>query len=923
MAIQPGTRLGPYEIVSAIGAGGMGEVYKARDTRLDRIVAIKVLPQHLADKPELRERFEREARTIASLNHPHICTLHDIGRQDGIDFLVMEYLEGETLATRLLKGPLPLEQVLQYAIEISDALDKAHRKGVTHRDIKPSNIMLTKNGTKLLDFGLAKLKQEAARPAVPFSQLPTMSHNPTIEGTILGTLQYMAPEQVEGKVDEIDGRTDIFAFGAVVYEMATGKKAFEGKTNASVMSKIMQVDPPPMSSLQPVTPPALDHAVKTCLAKDPDERWQAASDLKRELKWISEVGPQLGLPPSVVAQRKSHLYNYRVAWLVAAVAILVAALGWGAFGYFQPASEGPQAVSNAVSHVSIGLDPADELGGGGSPVDRLTRTALAVTPDGRQLVFAGWRDGGQRLYRRLLDRPEAQPIAGTEGAVNPFFSPDGQWVGYWADGQLWKVRVSGGPPVPLGRTERIVGASWGTAETIVFGALNGGLRTVPADGSQTSRTLTRVEHERSDSHRLPWVLPGGEAVLFAVYNESGGWEAAQVVVESLATGKREVLFENASHPAYTCTGHVLFLRLGTLWAAPFDLATLTVTGAAAPVIESVTQATRVSRTDSDTGAGQFAVSESGTLVYLAGGLLPAVRRELVWTNRRGQREPVGVPQGIFFNPRISPDGSRIAVSDQDIEDAVYVFDLARRTQRRLQGDGVNVGAWSPDGRRIVFGRRVETARRNLFWQPVDGSVPPQRLTTSANVQFTGGWVPNSSELLIVELRPDTGADVLRLDVARPDAPAQPVLAETFDEAYPALSPDGRWLAYASTETGQFEVYVVAYPGLEAKETISSGGGSMPAWSADGMELFYVAALGDEDVMMAVSVTTSPGLQLGAPRELFRGRYRRSGNLRSYDVAPDGRFLMIEELPWKDTRGTQPLRVALNWFEELKWRVPTN
>src|SRR3990172_1108854 len=334
MALTSGTRLGPHEILSLIGAGGMGEVYKARDTRLERVVAIKVLPAHLADKPELRERFEREAKTIAGLNHPHICTLFDIGRQDGIDFLVMEYLEGETLAMRLLKGPLPLEQVLRYAIEISDALDKAHRKGVTHRDIKPGNVMLIKSGTKLLDFGLAKLKQAAVPAAMPLSQLPTLSQNPTIEGTLLGTLQYMAPEQVEGKVDEIDGRTDIFAFGAVLYEMATGQKAFHGKSTASLFAKILEHHPPPISSLQPMTTPALDHLTKKCLAKDPDDRWQSAGDLTHEVKWIAEGGSQAGIAAPTVAPRKGR---ERLAWAVAAAAIAIALVGWGAFVYLRPA----------------------------------------------------------------------------------------------------------------------------------------------------------------------------------------------------------------------------------------------------------------------------------------------------------------------------------------------------------------------------------------------------------------------------------------------------------------------------------------------------------------------------------------------------------------------------------------------------------
>src|SRR5450759_2002411 len=421
MAILPGRRLGPYEILSAIGAGGMGEVYKARDTRLDRIVAIKVLPTHLADRSELRERFEREAKTIASLNHPHICVLFDIGQHDGIDYLVMEYLEGETLAQRLQKGALPLEQVLQYAIEISDALDKAHRKGVTHRDLKPGNIMITKSGTKLLDFGLAKLKQEAAPANVPLSELPTAKDPLTAQGTILGTLQYMAPEQLEGK--EVDARTDIFAFGAVVYEMATGKKAFEGKSQASVISAIMSSDPIPMSSLQPMTPPALDRVVKKCLAKEPEKRWQVASDLCDELKWIVESsGQTAAISPAVPAYKSNRK---TLAWVAAGVVacVIVGIAAW----MLKPAPLRP------VTRFAMSLPPGLRLLGG---------QPIAISPDGKLLVYAaGESTAATQLYVRAMDGLEARPIpgTGTEGALNPWFSPDGQWVGFSAGGKMQKV----------------------------------------------------------------------------------------------------------------------------------------------------------------------------------------------------------------------------------------------------------------------------------------------------------------------------------------------------------------------------------------------------------------------------------------------------------------------------------------------------
>ena len=491
MPIPPGRRLGPYEILSAIGAGGMGEVYKARDTRLDRIVAIKVLPTHLADRSELRERFEREARTIASLNHPHICTLFDIGQQDGIDYLVMEYLEGETLAQRLLKGSLPLEQVLQYAIEIADALDKAHRKGVTHRDLKPGNIMLTKSGTKLLDFGLAKLKQEVAPANVPLSELPTANDPLTAQGTIVGTLQYMAPEQVEGK--EVDARTDIFAFGAVVYEMATGKRAFEGKSQASLIAAILEREPPAMSSLQPMTPPALDRVVKKCLAKEPDERWQNAHDLMSELKWIAEGGSQVTFAPTT-AMNGFRALGRRPLILGLGSLLLGLMIASLAVWNLKPAPS-PQPVTRTV----INLPPGQQLAGLDSG------PAVALSSDGTHLAYVARQGGTQQLYLRAMDSLEAKPIPGTEGAVNPFFSPDGQWLGFFAGGKLKKVSVSGGAALTVGDASGPRGASWGSQGMIAFApTFNAVLQQVP-DAGGVRQPLTRIR-ERGRQPPLAGVL---------------------------------------------------------------------------------------------------------------------------------------------------------------------------------------------------------------------------------------------------------------------------------------------------------------------------------------------------------------------------------------------------------------------------------
>ncbi len=499
MAIASGRRLGPYEILSAIGAGGMGEVYKARDTRLDRIVAIKVLPPHLADRSELRERFEREAKTIAGLNHPHICVLYDIGQQDGIDYLVMEYLEGETLAHRLQKGALPLEQLSQYAIEIADALDKAHRKGVTHRDLKPGNIMLTKTGTKLLDFGLAKLKQEAAPANVQLSELPTASDPLTAKGSIVGTLQYMAPEQLEGK--EVDARTDIFAFGAVMYEMATGKRAFEGKSQASLIATILQIDPPSMSSLQPMTPLALDRAVKICLAKDPDDRWQTASDLTRELKWIAERGSQAGVSQPTPSAKGIRSLGRTALILSLGILLLVAAIAGIAAWNLKPSP--PQPVTRTV----ITLPPGQQLAG------LENGPAVALSPDGTRLAYVARQSGTQQLYLRALDSLEARPIPGTDGAVNPFFSPDDQWLGFFVGQKLKKISVSGGAALTVGDATFPHGASWSSHGVIVLApSVGSSLKQVPDEGG-TPQLLTRLK-KGEVNQRWPEFLPDGKAVLF-------------------------------------------------------------------------------------------------------------------------------------------------------------------------------------------------------------------------------------------------------------------------------------------------------------------------------------------------------------------------------------------------------------------------
>jgi serine/threonine protein kinase/Tol biopolymer transport system component len=904
MAILPGRRLGPYEILSSIGAGGMGEVYRARDTRLDRIVAIKVLPSHLADRAELRERFDREAKTIASLNHPHICTLYDTGHQDEIDFLVMEYLEGETLAQRLVKGSLPIPQVLQYAVEISDALDKAHRKGVTHRDLKPGNIMLTKSGTKLLDFGLAKLKQEAAPANVSLSDLPTGNDPLTAQGTILGTLQYMAPEQVEGR--EVDARTDIFAFGAVVYEMATGKRAFEGKTQASLIAKILETDPPPISSLQPMTPPALDRVVKRCLAKEPDERCQSAKDLTEELKWIGEGGSQLTSAPTAEAKGIRALSRRPVILGLSGllVGLTIASLTtWN----LKPA---PSPAPPPVSRLVINLPPGQQLAG------LEAGPAVALSSDGSHLAYVARQGGSQQLYLRAMDSVDAKPIPGTEGAIEPFFSPDGQWVGFFAGGTLKKISVTGGVAQTLGNASLPSGASWGSQGTIAFAPLVAGVLQQVPDGGGAPQPLTRLE-KGEVSHHWPEFLPGGKAVLFAVSGNSASWANAQIVAQPIGAGEQRNLIQGATQPRYATSGQLVYAQGGSLMVVPFDLQRLAVTSAAIPVVDGVLQSPT-------TGAAQFSFSSTGSLVYVSGDV-QAPERKLVWVNRNGAEQLLAAPAHAYVAPRLSPDGRRLAVTITEQEAQIWEYDFPRETLTRLTFEGNNnlVPVWTPDGKRIAFNSNKE-GPNNIYWQLADGGGGLERLTINEYLQAPSSWSPDGQLLAFFEVNPNTQRDIWVLRMGDTSGgsgqvrKAQPFLRTQFDEAVPRFSPDGRWLAYISNASSRYEIYVQPYPGPGGKWQISTEGGTEPVWNRNGRELFYRSG----NKMMAVDIATQPSFSAGKPRMLFEGRYELAPFPSSnYDVSPDGqRFLMIKTSEQAQAARTQ-INVVLNWFEELKRRVP--
>ncbi len=901
--LNAGTKLGPYEIQAQIGAGGMGEVYRARDTRLDRIVAIKVLPAHLADRPELRERFEREARTIASLNHSHICTLHDIGRQDGTDFLVMEYLEGETLAARLMKGPLPLEQVLQCAIEIADALDKAHRKGVTHRDIKPGNVMLTKSGTKLLDFGLAKLKQTAAPVAMPVSQMPTLSQNPTVEGTLLGTLQYMAPEQVEGKVDEIDGRTDIFAFGALVYEMATAKKAFTGKSTASLLAAIMNLDPPPMSSLQPVTPPALDRVVKKCLAKDPDERWQTASDLHGELKWIAEGGSQAGvLAPAAAASAQRHR---PVAW-IAATAVFLLALVAVSFVHFR------EAPPTAAQEMRTEIDTP-------STTDPLS---FALSPDGRQIVFVASGDGSPRLWLRRLDVTSAQPLAGTDSASFPFWSPDSRSVGFFAGNKLKRMDIGGGSPQTLTDAANR-GGTWSTDGTILFTrTVASPLSRIPASGGEPVE-VTKLD--RQNSHRFPQFLPGGQQFLFYA---QGTLETAGIYLGSLASSDTKRLVAADAVGAYLPNGWLLFIRAGTLMAQRLDLGRGELTGDPVTVADPV-------GFDAALNAGGLSVSATGLMAYQSGG---AGQRQLVWFDRLGKTLGImGAPDANnLTGPSLSPDGRRVAVyrTVQGNSD-IWLLDATRTTRVTFDASLDRYPIWSPDGSRIVFDS-TRKGHRDLYLKASNGAGSDELLVESAQDKVAYDWSRDGRFLVYGSIDPQTSND---LWVLRMEGDRKPFvfLKTNFDERRATFSPDGRWVAYMSSESGPYEIYVRPFlqGGLQVQPApvsgtasgtmsgsgaggqwqVSTSGGHSPRWRADGKELYYIAP--DGKLMAAPIAASGATVEPGTPRALFQTRIFGGGTVTNlgiyYDVSSDGRFLIDTGL--EDS--ASPITLLQNWNPDAK------
>jgi eukaryotic-like serine/threonine-protein kinase len=900
MPLGPGTRLGPYEVLSALGAGGMGEVYKARDTRLDRDVAIKILPETLAADPHFRERFDREARTISQLDHPNICALYDVGEQTGTAYLVMQYLEGETLEQRLKKGALPLDQALGYAIQIADALNKAHRAGIVHRDLKPGNIMLTKSGAKLLDFGLAKAGSQST-VAAGLSMLPTTPPNLTAQGTILGTFQYMAPEQLEGA--EADPRTDIFAFGALVYEMLTGRKAFEGKSQASLISAIMSADPPPISNLQPLTPLALDRVVLKCLAKDPDRRWQSARDLHDELTWVVEGGTRTGADSAATASAVEPWgWERMVSWTTAAIFAITAIVLGVLYLRVAPVAH-PELIRFTIfppPNVTMGSTTG--------------KATPALSPDGRRLAFIASGGGSNNtrdaLWVRSLEGLIAQPIEGTNAATDPFWSPNGKTLAFFdvSDAMLKSVDATGGPVRSICHLPAVPrGGTWSRDGVILFGSTAGaGLFKVSSNGGDPTRVTSPNLARGETAHRFPVFLPDGRRFLYVSAPSNTIW------MGSLDSKDTTSLTSADSQVMYVEPGTLLFVRQGTLMAQSFDAERGRLTGDPAPIAQQVLL--------SGVGGGSggeaaFAASNTGVVVYRTGS--GGSTTQLTWVDRGGNPLAIVGPAGPYRNPVLSPDGTRIAMESVDARGRsdIWVMDLAHNVPTRLtfDPDTEMYPIWSPDSSRIIFGSDRDGGAMRLYQKRANGIGGEEQVLKGDVRGAPYSWSPDGR---YVVYRRNAGG-VSTLGLLPLEGERTPNAFDDLKEqrVYAQISPDGKWLAYQSAA----QMYVESFPAPGGGKWQIGDGAQMMRWRGDGKELFYLARDGR---LMAVSVVSGLTPQFGVPVPLFEPRLLAFGPSvrQQYDVASDGQRFLIN-MPVEDPAAAA-ITVVLNWSEELKQRVPT-
>jgi serine/threonine protein kinase len=900
MPLTSGTRLGPYEILSPLGAGGMGEVYRARDTRLDRTVAVKVLPSHLSSNSELKQRLEREAKAISALQHPNICALYDVGSQDGLDFLVMEYLEGQTLSDRLARGPLPLDQVLKIGAEIAEAIEKAHRQGIIHRDLKPGNIMLTKSGAKLMDFGLAKPQlaimsgpQGPLTPSTPTMNLVSLTSAAsqlTQKGSIVGTFQYLAPEVLQRA--EADARSDIFSFGCVLYEMVTGRRAFEAKSQLGVLTAILEKEPEPIRTSQPLVPPMLDRVVLACLAKDPADRFQSAHDLLMDLRWIAD---------SAKGETINRAPAFTKSWAIILAAVILSLVGISALiGYrWSKPTRGEEPLHSEIPPPEkSSFDATGDTGG--MPV---------LSPQGDNLAFVAHTANAQTLWVRSLESDTAQQLEGTQGAMHPFWSPDGTYVGFFANGKLSKIAASGGPVSVLTDAPNARGGTWGANNVILFSPeFRDVLVKVSAQGG-TPTPATVMDKDKHTTHRWPWFLPDGRHFLFLATSHTGGDPPQNGIYFGSVDSTQTHLVLATDSAAEYASGYLLYRANTALVAQPFDPELGKLSGSPVPLVSNI-------RYDVGVWRSIFAASQSGLIVYQAGSAATAGTR-LVWFDRSGrQLREVGERENTMSDIRLSPDGKRAAFVKGNPAPGVWTLDLERNTKTRITFDqeAIMQPSWSPDGKTLVFVASLHQGGGmfELRSKAADGSGTEKTLTGVPHTYSYPGWSPDGRYLTYIwgEARRMTSLWTVPVTGdTKPVAIVQPPSRQSNIYAY-RISPDGRWVAYISDESGKPDLYVTTFPEGKGKWQVSTNGAAYPLWSGNGKELFFKNL--NDDVFASPVTLKGAEIEVGAPQRLFHASMPGLG--MPYDVSPDGQRLLVNLV---EEEGPAPLKLVTNWPAELK------
>ena len=871
-----GKTLSHYKVLEKIGQGGMGEVYRAEDTNLSREVAIKVLPEQFTKDPQRLARFEREAKLLAQLNHPNIAAIYGFEEADDVRFLAMELVPGETLQERVAKGPLPVEEVLEVCRQIAEGVEAAHEKGVIHRDLKPANVKVTPEGkVEILDFGLAKAFEDEI-PAADISQSPTLTEEMTRAGVILGTAAYMSPEQAKGK--PVDKRADIFGFGAILYELLTGKRVFQGETITETLGAIIHKEPE-WEALPQNTPARVRELMVDCLEKDSRDRLPDIGSARLQIKKAliepansgdMRVNGAIGVPP----------WKQALPWSLLLLTVMIAAfMTWNLWPDPPP-----------LRRFSI-----DIVAGYAMSASR----QMALSPDGSQLAYIGAQEGIRAIYLRSMDQANTELLPGTEGADEIFFSHDSRWIGYFADGQVKKVPVTGGPSHAIGDFSNTLGGSWGSDGEIVVGS-EGVLFTVPENGGVPQPVTARAIDASERNHRNPQFLPDGKSILFGMGSTTS--QEARIDVLSLETGEQKTILEGGRHHLYSPTGHLLFMRSDTLMAVSFDLNRLEPDGEPVPVLESVSGVPG--------GSAHLALSQDGTLVYMSRTGKP--KSSLVWLNREGALQYEETSQGVLTAPSLSPDGEFLAVSIAESDGAdLWIYEIGRRIFSPLTFDHESRWpVWTPDGKGIAF--HTHRTLQDLYWMPVDGSSEGELLITGTEGQVPGSW--SSEGVLAYAEGPGTARDIW---VIQPDQEREPqgFLVTQFNERHAVFSPDGKWMALTSNQSGRDEVYVKPYATVGSMVQISTNGGAEPRWTMGGRELIYREA----NQWMAVPIQTEPVLRASPPTLLFEHPYSHNTALHNYDVSEDGQQFVL-------VTGGQPedlsFHVVLNWFEELKRLVPT-